>query len=174
LGIIIGLLGKTDTIKRNTELKIQTYTISINQKLQDSLIENWNSTEQPNEDPNILDSGIVLPNKSLKVTLRIPWQLSGGYGHMLINANLLFVTKQNRMELAILCHFTKPMIFSIILGFLTSLIFIFPYFIFPKINWLPFILAGIAISGIYFGWFYVKIRRMSILYLIELRDKYMY
>ena len=153
-------------------MKLKTSEILISYKQQDSLMEHWKSTEQAKENPDILDSGVTLPNKSFEVTLRIPWQLKGGTGHMLIGAELLFIKKKKHAALAILCHFTKPLIFSVFLGFLTSLVFLFPYAFFSGVHLIFPFLAGIAISGIYFGLFYLKIQKFSCQYLNELKNNF--
>lgn len=124
-------------------------------------------------DPNILDSGINSPEKSFKVTLRIPMRLRGTDGYMLIKSELLFIrNKNNTITLAINCSFTKPLVLSILPGFLISLVLVFPLCILSHTHLIVSFLAFVVISAIYFARFYYFIKKISDPYLIELERKY--
>ena len=154
-------------------MHIQTSQRLINRKTYESFQENWNTNEDPVLDPNILDSGLSSPKKSFQVTLRLPVSLRGLNGFMLIKANILFLDNNNNaITLAIACSFTKPIIFSIFLGFVTSLIVVAPYCFFSRIHMIVPFLSGVIISAIYFARFYYRIKKISDPYLIELERKY--
>jgi hypothetical protein len=156
-------------------VNIQTSQIWISQKTYDSFYKNWTSNESENPDPDILDSGMNSPKRSFEITLRIPMELRGTNGYMLIKAKLLFLKNKNKViTLAIVCSFTKPLILSLFIGFLISLVFTIPFCYFSLGTYfIVSFFAGLAIAAVYFARFYYNIKKISDPYIIALERKYL-
>lgn len=155
------------------QLKVKTSEILINNKIQDSIIKNWNSNQKANHLDDILDDLNTSNNSNFEVTLRIPWQYKGNTNHMLIKGNIKFTETQNRIVLSIICNVIKPLIIFTFLGFITSFVFLTPFYLFPKVNLLIPAIAGVVIAGIYFGMFYFRIQRISDQFINDLKRKYL-
>lgn len=155
-------------------MELQTSEIFINQKTYDSFHKNWDTNESENPDPDILDSGMNSPKKSFEITLRIPMQLRGTDGYMLIKSKLLFLkNKNNVITLMIVCSFTKPLILSLFIGFMISLVFAIPFCLYSVGTYcIVSFLVGLVIAAIYFARFYYNIKKISDPYLIALERKY--
>lgn len=164
---------KTLEVITKVQLRVKTSEIVINNKIQDSIIKNWNSNQKANHLDDIIDDLNTINNSNFKVTLRIPWKYKGRINHMLINSNIEFAEMKNKISLAIKCNIIKPVIIFSFLGFITSFVFLTPFYLFPKVNLVIPVISGIVISGIYFGLFYLKIQSVSEQFINELKNKYL-
>ncbi len=146
-------------------MKITTSQIRINKEIKESIIENWIFNDK---DVDILEKKA---NTNFQLTLRIPWTYKRTTNHMLINGLINFTEYNKIIKLVIKCNIAKPLILFSILGFLTSLFFIFPFtYINHKNIIIPFIL-GVIFSGIYFAIFFNKIQIISANFIKELVTK---
>jgi hypothetical protein len=134
--------------------------ILIDKKSQATIIKNWTKTEFESLNYEVLDNV-----NRLKLTLRVPFRIRGCVSYMLITSELEMNNKKNHVVLSINCNLIKPFIFAIVLGILTSVLFLLLYS-----NLIFFLVMGLAITSISFGMFLYSIGKTSNEFLVKLKE----
>ena len=142
---------------------LKTSEILIDKKTQDAIVKNWNQRESESVEIDILDNV-----NRLDLTLRVPFKVKGGESYMLIPSRIEMKDRKNQIALSIHCNLMKPLIISLILGLLSSVLFFAIY-----LNLAYFIGMTIVISGIFFGMFYFNVFKRSDEYLTKLKGEYL-
>lgn len=152
-------------------MEITTAEILVDESLQEAIIENWQGEEVVVFTSDILDNDIRIPKKQLIVTLRIPYKSRGDLSHMLIKSKLVFIKKNNAFLLRMNCKVLKPILISTFLGSLFASVVVIPIILVDSVSWFFLILTSLIFSLIHFGLTFLRIKRVSIAFLKELKRK---
>lgn len=142
------------------EFKMRSITVSQKQFI--DIRSKWSQKVNELNNSTILDEISMM-----KFVLRVPIKLKNGNGFMLIKSRIEPVTLKDNVEMQIFANLLKPIVISILMGFLVSVLLIFTHF-----NVIAFILIFLIYGFIHFMILYARIVALSEEYLYQLKNAY--
>ena len=133
---------------------IKTANICIDNITQQKFLESWSGKKSDFKKFDFLD----------KKKLNIPIRFKGKETNISVNSKVIITENTKGIEITILCDFTKFIVFSIIIGILSSLIILALFY-----NITFFIFTSVFVSILIFLMYYFKTKKATNNYLNKIK-----
>ena len=133
---------------------IKTANICIDNITQQKFLESWSGKKSDFNKFDFLD----------KKKLNIPIRFKGKETNISVNSKVIITENTKGIEITILCDFTKFIVFSIIIGILSSLIILALFY-----NITFFIFTSVFVSILIFLMYYFKTKKATNNYLNKIK-----
>jgi hypothetical protein len=143
--------------KKKRELKIKISEILIENINQEMFLKNWNKLKSESVNFESLN----------KINLKVPIIIKRHKANIIVSSKLVLKENNEGISVNLWTDFTKYIIYSLLIGTLPSLLFLFLYSSMEL-----FIIFSILISLIILRMFYINILKLSKEYLKEIKKEF--